>query len=98
VQGVTHEEYDADSTLQFAVAFLVLIVGEAASRLTDTARAGLSAVPWREIIGMRNRLIHTYGGIDFEIVWTTVREQIPDLVTTVRNKLEDSTPPAPPSA
>jgi uncharacterized protein with HEPN domain len=57
VQGVTHEEYDADSTLQFAVAFLVLIVGEAASRLSDTARSELSGVPWREIIGMRNRLV-----------------------------------------
>jgi uncharacterized protein with HEPN domain len=88
VRGVSREQFDADSTLHYAVAHLIQIVGEAASRLSGATRADIPEVPWKEIIGMRHRLVHSYGRTDFAIVWTVATEQLPELITAVKGKLE----------
>jgi uncharacterized protein with HEPN domain len=87
VQGVTHERFAADSTLHYAVAHLIQIVGEAASHLSDSARAEMSEVPWNEIIGMRHRLVHSYGRTDFDIVWKVATENLPELIAVVKRHL-----------
>lgn len=87
VQGVTHEQFRADSTLHYAVTHLIQIVGEAASHLSDDARAEMTEVPWNEIIGMRHRLVHSYGQTNFDIVWKVATKSLPDLIATVKRRL-----------
>lgn len=87
LQGVTHEQFATDSTLHYAVAHLIQIVGEAASHLSDNARADMTEVPWNEIIGMRHRLVHSYGHTDFDIVWKVATENLLELVAAVKRRL-----------
>ncbi len=55
-------------------------IGEAASRISDTFRSAHPEIPWREIIGMRNRLIHAYFEVDIDKVWETIQDDLPPLI------------------
>lgn len=65
------------------------IIGEAASKLTSQFRKNNKHIEWRKIIGMRNRIIHAYDIVNFEIVWDVVQEDLPVL----RKKLKTLIPP-----
>jgi uncharacterized protein with HEPN domain len=58
----------------------LLVSGEAAARLTEETRALFPGIPFHKIIGMRNRVVHDYGQVDFEIVWETVEHHLPNLM------------------
>jgi uncharacterized protein with HEPN domain len=74
----------ADKMRRYAVIRAAEIVGEAASRVSAERRAVLPEVPWRSAIGMRNILVHGYGGLDLAILVDTVRNHFPSLVETLR--------------
>lgn len=63
------------------------IIGEAASKCSPSFRKRNTGIPWEEIVGMRNRLIHEYFGIDLAVVWTTCKEDLP-LLKRVLSKIE----------
>ena len=69
----------------------VEIIGEAASRISEETKAGHPDIPWAEIIGLRNRLVHAYFAIQIDIVWQTVQEDLPPLIA----QLEALVPPEP---
>ena len=82
-------EFTADITLpewtrsrlhQYAVLKSLEIVGEAASQVSVATRGQFPMIPWTEIIGMRNRIVHAYFGVDFSVVWRTVQEDLPTIV------------------
>lgn len=77
VDGKTLESFLGVRTLQRALRLLNQIVGEAASRVSQAKRQAIRDVPWREIIGMRHRLVHGYAGIDTTIIWEVATEHIP---------------------
>lgn len=77
-------DLDADQMLLFALVRAVEIIGEAAARLSPEARDAAPTVPWAQIIGMRNRLIHAYFDIDADILWRTAVEEIPALLPLIR--------------
>ena len=77
-------DLDEDRMLLFAVVRAIEILGEAASRISAETRATYTDIPWRAIIGMRNRLIHAYFEINTEIVWQTVTQEIPALLPQLR--------------
>jgi uncharacterized protein with HEPN domain len=77
VAGQTAEEFLTDPKTQDAVLRRFLVAGEAAARLTPETRAEFPKIPFPKIIGMRNRVVHDYGNVDFEIVWETVQAQLP---------------------
>ncbi|HXK32716.1 MAG TPA: HepT-like ribonuclease domain-containing protein [Dehalococcoidia bacterium] len=83
VEGKTLESYLEDRTLQLALRLLIQIVGEAASRVSQARRDAIRDVPWREIIGMRHRLVHGYAGIDTTIIWEVATEHIPALIAAL---------------
>jgi uncharacterized protein with HEPN domain len=82
--GRTRSHLDTDRMLLFALVRALTIVGEAAARLSDEARAAAPDVPWRQIVAMRNRLIHAYFDVDRDIVWTAIRNELPDLLERLK--------------
>jgi uncharacterized protein with HEPN domain len=67
------------------------IVGEAASQITTETRAELPDLAWREIIGMRNRIIHAYNRVNYDVVWDTVKIDIPVLIAQLEALLPPET-------
>ncbi len=80
-EGITHEEFDENRMLQEACIFNVAQIGELASRAMER---GLDEehpeIPWRQMRGMRNRIVHDYEGVRLEIVWATIRDDFPGLL------------------
>ena len=84
VAGRSRADLDTDRMLLFAVVRAIEIIGEAASKLSDELRAAHPAIPWRAIIGMRNRLIHAYFDIDTQTVWETATQELPLILGQLR--------------
>ena len=76
----TRDDLDEDEKLMFALTHLVELVGEAASQVPAETRAENQAIPWPSVIGIRNKLIHEYEDIDYDILWDTVNEGLPELI------------------
>ena len=80
VRGKTRADLDANRQLNLALVRLVEVIGEAAARIPDDFRARYPQVPWRQIVGMRHRMIHDYDVIDFDILWAVLRQDLPPLI------------------
>ncbi len=77
--GVSFEAFVADETLRRAFVRSLEIIGEAAKKVPEDFRMSHPHVEWRAMAGMRDRLIHDYFGVDFELVWDVVRNRVPEL-------------------
>ncbi|MBI2566731.1 MAG: DUF86 domain-containing protein [Candidatus Schekmanbacteria bacterium] len=84
VAGRSQDDLDRDRMLFHALVRAIEVMGEAASRLSVEARAVAPQVPWRDIVSMRNRLIHGYAAIDPDALWKTATEDIPALLPLLR--------------
>lgn len=87
VKGMTQTQFRADDKTQFAVVRGLEIIGEAAKKIPDTARVAYPQVPWREIAGMRDKLVHDYIGVDAQVVWKTATEDVPEIARLLRASL-----------
>jgi uncharacterized protein with HEPN domain len=79
-QGRSRGDLARDRMLALSLVKCIEIVGEAASRVSPEIRADHPQIPWQDIIGMRNRLIHAYYDVDLDRVWDTVLEDLPSLI------------------
>jgi uncharacterized protein with HEPN domain len=82
------DSFKADELLPLAVVRLLEIIGEAAAQASDDLRDRYPDLPWRPMIGMRNRLIHGYHDVNLDIVWDTVKKDLPPLVSALSDLLE----------
>lgn len=77
MKGKRRASLDKDRLLLSAVLREFEIIGEAASRVSEGTRKRFPHLPWKELVGMRNRLIHAYFDVDHDIIWKTIREYLP---------------------
>jgi len=85
---------DSDEMLLLAVVRALEIFGEAASQLSEQARTAAPNVPWKAIIGMRNRIVHAYWDINKTIVWKAAAQEVPALLPILRELVGQSGAPA----
>ena len=88
VAGASRSDLDENRMLAFALVRAIEVVGEAAGRVTEETRETFPDLPWREMAGMRNRVIHAYFDIDLDRVWATVTDDMPALANRLRAILE----------
>lgn len=79
-RGISYEAFLRDTMAQDAVVRNLEIVGEAAKGFSADFRKKHKAIPWRDIAGMRDRLIHHYTGVNWSIVWDVIRAKLPELM------------------
>ena len=79
-KGKKREDLDRDRLLNLALTRLLEIIGEAANRVPEEYRADYSDLPWHQMIAARNRLIHGYDSVDFDILWAIIQKDLPTLV------------------
>lgn len=78
--GRDRSDLDTDELLALSLVRLLEIVGEAAARVSSETRQRHDSLPWTDIVAMRNRLIHGYDTVDLDILWRTLRDDLPPLV------------------
>ena len=89
LQGVDEKQFNSTRLLQDGVIRQIEIVGEAVRHISKDIRKTYSEVPWQDVAGMRDKLIHDYFGVDLEKVWLTAQEDLPVLKKQVMGILKD---------
>ena len=85
--GRQRSDLDQDRMLVHALVRCLEIVGEAAAQVSPECRSAISTIPWPDIVGMRNRLVHAYFDIDLNVVWDTVAHDLPPLMAELERYL-----------
>ena len=89
-EGYGRTDLDKDEKLALSLVRLLEILGEAAKNVSEQCRQKYPAIPWRQIAGTRNRLIHGYFDIDLDVVWKIVSADLPPLIARLEEALSDS--------
>jgi uncharacterized protein with HEPN domain len=84
LSGIAYEDFRDDRLLELSITRLLEVIGEAAHRLLDEQREKMHDIPWEQIIGLRNRLIHGYDSVDKKILWNIVHDDLPDFVRKIQ--------------
>jgi uncharacterized protein with HEPN domain len=87
VEGIDFEKFRADDKTTSAVIRKFEIIGEAAKHVPDALRDKYPTVPWKEMAGMRDKLIHFYMGVKYELVWRTIKDVIPQIKPVLRQMI-----------
>ena len=77
-----------DRMFELATVRLIEVIGEAAARVSAEGREKFTSIPWQEVVGMRNRLIHGYDQVDLDILWNNIEIDLPPLITALEEILE----------
>jgi uncharacterized protein with HEPN domain len=89
VLGKTRTDFDQDENLRMALAHLIQTLGEAARRISPSFQQAHPEIPWKQIVGMRHKVVHDYLHVDYDIVWAVTTVDLPPLI----NDLERFVPP-----
>lgn len=86
-EGKERADLRRERMLELSLIRLIEVVGEAAARVSPEGQTKYSPIPWPQVIGMRNRLIHGYNQVDLDILWDTIEVDLPPLITELENVL-----------
>lgn len=89
VKGVKFESICDNDEKIFAVIRALEIIGEAAKHIPKSIRGKYKEIPWEDIVGMRNKVIHDYFGMDLNVIWKTLHEDLPPLQAAIGRMLKD---------
>ena len=89
-EGMTFEQFKKDEKTAYAVIRALEIAGEAAKNVPDEWKADHPDIPWKEMAGMRDVLIHQYFGIDYSVIWKTISQDIKQIFPLFQKMLEDA--------
>lgn len=84
----TRAHLDQDRLLTLALMKSVEIVGEAAYQIGEDSRSEIPGIPWPQVLGMRHRLVHAYYDVNLDILWDTIKRNLPPLIATLEEALE----------
>jgi uncharacterized protein with HEPN domain len=84
-KNLNSQEFNKNELIQDAVIRNIEIIGEATKKISKDLKSQYPEIPWKEMSGMRDKLIHDYFGIDVDVVWNTVNEDIPYLKSLIEN-------------
>ena len=85
VRGVTAEAFHRDRQLQRALCMVLEIIGEAARAVSEEGKSANPNIPWRDLVGLRNRIVHEYFRLDLNTIWEIVQRDIPTLIPPSTN-------------
>ena len=88
-RGMSYEEFSGDDKTVYAVTRTLEVIGEATKCIPRQVRERYPSLPWSEMAGMRDKLIHAYFGINRAIIWRTIQDDIPPLRSAVQRLLSD---------
>ncbi len=89
-KGKSRADLDNERQLNLWLARSLEVMGEAAARVPEEDRNGYPGIPWAEIISMRERFVHGYNAIDFDILWQIVTQDLPVVIESLRKTLPDA--------
>ena len=89
IRDMTFDEFKSDKKTVLSVTKCIEVVGEATKHIPDQIRERYPEIPWRDMAGIRDRLVHGYFKVDLSIVWTTVTIEFPELRSMLENVLAD---------
>ena len=87
LEGIDFSQFQAEKMRIDAVVRELMIIGEAASHISDGFKEQYPHIKWKKIRGMRNFLVHEYFGVNTKVVWDTCRNSLPDLHKTIKDEL-----------
>lgn len=91
-EGITLNKLFEDRIRQLALLKLVETVGEAANRVSERSKQKHATIPWPQIIGARNRLVHGYDDVNLDILWKIIRNDLPSLITELEDIVDEEDP------
>ncbi len=89
LQGLSYQEYIADNRTKDAIVRNLEVLGEAATHIPDDVKERYRNIPWKNVIGLRNVVIHRYFGIDYATIWFIIKEQLPVLKNQIETIMKD---------
>lgn len=87
--GMSFDDFLIDKKTQYAVIRSLEILGEAAKKIPDSIRDNYPGVPWKQMAGTRDKLIHEYHGVDLAIIWAVVEDELPKVITEIDKMAAD---------
>jgi uncharacterized protein with HEPN domain len=94
LRGRSREQFDADEDFRIVIAHLIQNIGEAARRVSDGFQQRHPHVPWKEMIGMRHKIVHDYMDVDYDIVWDVAITELAPIVAVLKPLLPPEDAPS----
>lgn len=89
INKMTYEKFVQDDKTIYAVIRAVEIIGEASKNIPEEIRRKYPAIPWKDMAGMRDKVIHEYFGVNIERIWLTIKEDIPKIRPSIEKLLKE---------
>ncbi len=88
IKGMDNHQFNRDEKTQYACIRALEIIGEAANKLPQSFMKRYPEIPWKEMIGMRHKLIHDYMGVNSQVLWKTIVQDLPELKFHIKEIIE----------